>query len=176
MNTKDEKEKETPSKPKSVNRGKKKKDGWFARNRTLFTLSIETLVVVILILLAFWYFSYKITHINDSIENSSRQIEQLEQKLDSLTIINNRLADETRELHNAIAKKSLNTDFAEGAQENGKPSSKSDAKGVPDTSIKESSIFHAWETWLVIILIIFASILAYYALRKTNKKDFEDVF
>ncbi len=176
MNTKDEKKKEPPSKPKSANRGKKKQDGWFVRNRTLFALSIETLVVIILILLAFWYFSYKVTHLNDSFVNSNTEIKRLEQKLDSLLVAQNQLLAKTLELHNAIAEQSLNSAVTDDAPEKGKPVSRSNPKNVTDASEKESSLFFAWETWLVIILIIFASVLAYYALHRNTKKDFDDAF
>ncbi|MBD3287925.1 hypothetical protein GF337_03905 [candidate division KSB1 bacterium] len=176
MNEKDDKKKEAAKKSKTTNRGRKKKEGWFARNKTLFTLSIETLIVIIIILLAFWYFSYKVAHLNDSVSKSNQEIEMLTNKLDSLLVLQNQLRQQTAEMHETIM-----SEFDGGESGTETPGSdEPSTEAVPQTDTvdadEDSSLFLAWETWLVIALIIVVILLAYFALRKNKKKEVEDAF
>ena len=168
MNKESSKKEETVNKPKKQ-RSKDKQDGWFRRNIVWLVISVEVVILIVVLLLACWYTSGRISALKASLERSEEKLENFERSLTVLKENQEQILTEVDEINNKLSKEQAEVESSDKKNQQAE-----DLKDVGDESVEvETEEFHnmSWDLAFIFVLIILVVLFVYLLMKRLRKKE-----
>ena len=171
MNEKSDKKEDVSKKLKQTKK-KKKQDGWFKRNKNIFSKTFRNLLIIIILFVVCWYFTIKISSLSDDINRSNEKIEILEQKLTSIMENQDHISSAIKEINNKLSEK-IPTTFKDEKRLEREKSSEAPKISAPkqEDKVPSDSSKNYWTILIIIVLIAFIVLMSYFLIRKYKQKE-----
>lgn len=169
MNKKNSSGEEVPKKGKQA-KPKKKKDGWFARNKDIFAIIIATIIIIAAVSGACWFLSYRISSLTTSLQKTEQKVDNLEQRIETSVQNQERLLTTINEINSRLTEKLLpEAKELKSAKTEVAPKTSESVQKKTKKIDTEISSKVKWYVLLVIIVVIL--LIIYFVIIKFRKKD-----